>query len=314
MIILLIIRIRITNLMVVIMPRLTSCYLVSLEIEAGADPYIPRNLFILDTRTRGFNSTLDRRMGLIIYQIIGRVQFYARQQDGFNSILNTRTGSILYNTDTLDGFSSILDTLGRVQFNTRYSRTGSILYSIQQNGFFPILDTLGEVQFYSRFSSTGSILYHILQAGRVQFNTGYQKGYGFHYNLSQIHQDGFNSILDTLGRFQFYTRSTRKGSILNYIHQDGFNSILDTLGRFQFYTRYIRSGLILYQIHQDGSILYQLHSILIKILRHRFNFLLNIPKILTMGKNIFLIENFFFLISLLQFSIDQQWVLGGFRI
>ena len=58
---------RITNLMVVILPRLTSCYLVSLEIEAGADPYIPRNLFILDTRTRGFNSTLDRRMGLIIY-------------------------------------------------------------------------------------------------------------------------------------------------------------------------------------------------------------------------------------------------------
>ena len=39
------------KLMIVIMPRLTSCYLVSLEIEAGADPYIPRNLFIIDTRT-----------------------------------------------------------------------------------------------------------------------------------------------------------------------------------------------------------------------------------------------------------------------
>ena len=67
MIILLIIRIRITNLMIVIMPRLTSCYLVSLEIEAGADPYIPRNIFILDTRTRGFNSILDKRMGSILY-------------------------------------------------------------------------------------------------------------------------------------------------------------------------------------------------------------------------------------------------------
>ena len=224
MIILLIIRIRITNLMIVIMPRLTSCYLVSLEIEAGADPYIPRNLFILDTRTRGFNSTLDRRMGLIIYQIIGRVQFYARQQDGFNSILNTRTGSILY---------QILK--GRVQvYTTQILWTGSIQYQILQDGFNSILDTLGRVQFYTQYNRTGSFQYQIHQERfnsildplvRVQFYTTYYR------------PDGFNSILDTrkgTGSIIIYPRYTRTGSILYQIHQDGFNFILDPLGRVQF--------------------------------------------------------------------------------